>query len=519
MKTRHIILSIALIALCASGCEKTFLDKEPVGYLPGETVLQTQEGIQALLNGVYNDLQSDAYYGGRLYLYEAAKGPDFFVRNVSGGFSFYTENRYSESSLLNSNARSLWLRIYNVVCNTTILIDHIDDIAGEVETLRRIKGEAYALRGLAYFDLSRLFAYPPKFSCSWGSSYNEDFKWGVPIVDSAEVSYNILDYEIRRATADSTWNYIVTQFEKAYGLLEGAVVDKGHIGPAAVLALLIRANLYMERNDRVIELGEQWLDKYESNYSLLSYDSYTSQYYKPGNSESVWELEYSTSDNNTSNSINYWVRRPTYNIPGSPRDGQVSQNIGYAKLGLTFGATLTGLENMNSYANDVRRYLICELGINGKDYKTIRRYVGDPYHYVHNVPIVRLPEIYLSLSEAYYKKGMSTEAVDMLSRLTLVRRQANATITSVNHILNERRREFILEGQTYWDWFRNGRNISDRPIIESIGSSSTISFGSVSGLSYRVVYPIPLAELNANPAIRDQQNPGYAPWQFGVEED
>ena len=89
----------------------------------------------------------------------------------------------------------------------------------------------------------------------------------------------------------------------------------------------------------------------------------------------------------------------------------------------------------------------------------------------------------------------------------------------MNDILDESRREFILEGHTYWDFFRNGRNITGRPIIESIGSSATISFGSPSGMSYRVVYPIPLSELNANPAIRDQQNPGYAPWKPGVEDD
>ena len=162
-----------------------------------------------LLSGAYHNLQHTSYYGGLLYLYEAAKGPDFFVRNVGGGYSFYVENRYAESSNLNGNARSMWEKIYNTIRATSLLIDNIDEVAGDIEELRRIKGEAYALRGLCYFDLLRVYAYPPRYSCTWGSAYNADFKWGVPIIPDATVSFNILDHNIRRATADESWNYVV----------------------------------------------------------------------------------------------------------------------------------------------------------------------------------------------------------------------------------------------------------------------------------------------------------------------
>ena len=510
---------ILLAALVSVSCGKTFLDKEPQDALPASFVLGTEEGMEILLNGAYAQMQSSGYYGGLLYLYEAAKGPDFFVRNVSGGYSFYTENRYAESSTYNGNARTLWVTIYNIIRNTTVLIETIDEVPGDTDNLRRIKGEAYALRGLAYFDLCRLFAYPPKYSCTWGSAYNESFKWGVPILESADMSYNILDYKVRRSTADVTWNYVAEQFENAGRLLEGHFADNGHAGAAAVLALRSRVALYMEDYDSVISLCKEWLRTYSSSYSMLDYDSYRSQYHKPFNSESVWEIKYTESDNLSSNAINYWVRRPTYNMPGNPLDGEVSENIGYAKLGLTYGNALNGYESMNSYSADIRRSLVCSMGINGKDYHTVRKYVGDPYHFVHNVPVVRLPEIYLNLAKACYMQGDVTGAVENLSVLTRVRRKADASVSSLNNILNERRREFILEGQTYWDFFRNGRNITGRPIMESISSSASIKFGNPTGLSYRVVYPIPLSEMNANEAIRDQQNPGYADWKFGVEDE
>lgn len=517
-KFTPVTLLLAVLIL-AAGCEKSFLDKESMSALSGETVIKTQKGMEMLLSGAYHNLQHTSYYGGLLYLYEAAKGPDFFVRNVGGGYSFYVENRYAESSNLNGNARSMWEKIYNTIRATSLLIDNIDEVAGDIEELRRIKGEAYALRGLCYFDLLRVYAYPPRYSCTWGSAYNADFKWGVPIIPDATVSFNILDHNIRRATADESWNYVVEQFEKAYKLLEGRMVDEGHVGPAAALGLLMRTFLYMEQNDRVVETGTEWLDKYESDYALLSYDQYTTQFYKPFNSESIWEVKFTEADNLGGNSINYWVRHPTYDLPDNDLDGQVSQNIGYAKLGLTFGDSNNGYETMRAYTNDVRRYLVCDLGIPGKNYRTIRRYIGSPYHFLHNITVIRLPEIYLGLSEAYFKLGKTTEASEYLTRITIARRKTNVTVTKVNEILDESRREYILEGHTYWDFFRNGRNITGRPIIESIGSTATISFGNASGLSYRVVYPIPLSEMNANPAIRDQQNKGYAPWKFGVEDD
>lgn len=518
MKTIRIYLLLSLL-LCTCACSD-FLDKEPVEDYESKQILTSDDGLEALLTGLYDIMSGRYYYGEHMYLYEAAKGPDFFTRNVSGGSSYNYETRYAESSLTNSNAKTSWLTIYSLIRNATLLIENIDEVpTSETAIHRNMKGQAYALRGLAYFDLMRLFAYPPAYSCTWGSRYDERFKWGVPIIRDVETGTNIFDYEIRRETADDTYAYILEQLEKASLLLGSSDVERGRVNPAAVKALRMRVLLYMERWNDVITLGEEWMSEYDALYSMIPGESYAENYYKAHNSESIWELDYSASDNLGSNSLNYWVRKPTYQLPGDERDGTVSQNVGYAKLALSWGHSNRGLDFLMNYSKDVRQYLICELGIaNHPDYKGVRRYVGDPFHYVHNIPIVRLPEIYLTLAEAYYMTDDTGMAAEYTTRVSLPRRFAAASITSVSNILNERRREFILEGHTYWDYFRTGRNLTNRQIIENI-TTSTISFGSPSGRSYRVVYPIPLAEMNANPAIRDQQNPGYDPWVFGIEED
>ena len=497
------------------------LEKEPYNMYENDVILTT-EGMDLLLTGAYSVMAGSGYYGALLYLYEAAKGPEFFVRNVSGGYSFYTENNYGETSTTNGNARTLWQTIYLAVRNLTILIENIDDVRGDMEQLRRIKGEAYLLRGLCYFDLMRLFAYPPRFSIPEHASYNDRYIWGVPIINTVEKGTNIFNHEVGRETAEATYAFIIDQFTRAELLLDGRTVLQGHANAATAKALLIRAYLYLENWDKVIEEGEAWIAKYGSKYAMIPYESYPTTYYKPFNTESIWEFGYSVSDNLRSNSLNYWVRRPTWNEPGEERDGTPSDNLGYSKLGLTFGetsGTTRGYEFLINYPTDVRQYLICDMGLNNHpEYMTIRRYVGDPYHFVHNIPVVRLPEIYLSLAEAYANTNDMGEATVYTTLVSLPRRLATASITSTTNVLNERRREFILEGHTYWDYFRTARNLSGRQIIES-NTRATVTFGSTASPHYRAVYPIPLSELNANPVLRNQQNQGYPAWVPSVEED
>jgi len=518
MKKILCLLLLLTIMLSQSSCDK-LLDKAPFTMYEPDDIF-TPTGMNLLLTGAYNLMSRRNYYGNVLILYEAAKGPDFIVRNVSGGLSYYAENRFSHSEQTNGNARLIWHQAYLAIRNLTILLENIDDVRGDPEELRRIKGQAYVLRGLCYFDLMRLFAFPPIFSVTTGSRYMDTARWGVPIVNTVEKGTNIFNYEVVRETADSTYKFILEQFKLGEQLLQGRLIPNGYANSAAAKALLIRTYLYLQDWDKVIEEGEEWLARYGSRYKMISYEDYPTTYHTRFNSESVWEFGYTTANNLSSDALNHWVRRPTWNEPGQARDGTVSDNLGYAKLPLTWGHPTRGLDFLNAFPNDIRRHLICEMGIEGfPEYFTIRKYVGDPFHFVHNIPVVRLPEIYLSIAEAYATgRNDMNAATYYTSLVSLPRRLATANVTSATHVLDERRRELILEGHTYFDYFRTARAFTNRQIIES-NNQATITFGGITSPHYRAVYPIPLAEMNANPAIRDQQNPGYPKWALAIEED
>lgn len=514
MKTRFLILIFLSQVLLLSSCDK-FLDKE--SYTDQEEdVLKTPEGIDALLSGVYNLYTSPYYYGRAIYGYEAAKGTDFFVRSSSGN-NYERENRYGESTSSSGYAESTWRTIYSVIRTSTDLLERVDDAELSEYELRRISGEAKALRALAYFDLMRLFAYAPRYSMSDGAEYNERYKWGVPLILNMDMVNNVYKYEIRRATAEDTYKYIEEELLEAQQLLNGVETQQGHINYVAISALLARLYLYQSRWDDVIAVGEIAAGAAQGKYSLLSYEKYRSNYYQPFNSENIWELKASVTDNNGSNDLNYMVRKPTVNDPSSDQDGKVSQDVGYGAFGLLPQA-ITRLNAKEGNVTDVRSYLICELGTS--NYSGCRKYVGDPYHYVHNTPIVRLPEIYLTLAEAYLNIGNHESANEYYKLLRAARVQGAGFSTDdieacKTELYDERRRELILEGHNYWDYFRRGETmVRNSSTIENMNNKNrlTINFGYGSGKTnarQEVIYPIPLGELEANVAIRDQQNPGY----------
>lgn len=509
------IITYSLLCLflwSTSSCTK-FLDKE--SYTDhDEDILTKPEGIRALLNGIYDSFTKDAYYGRNMYAYEGAKGMDFFVR-LSSGNSFERENRYSESTSASGAGPGMWITIYGAIRTATTLVENIDKTEGlSLEEKETILGEATALRALAYFDLMRLFAYPPRFSVPGGAEYGEQFSWGVPLVENMDMVNNIYKHEVRRKTALETYTYIENEFIKAKDLLKNKAAIGGRINYVATCTLLSRVYMYMNKWDDVIEMGEEALRVGQSSFNLIPYNSYKTTYYKPFNSENIWELTYSLTDHIGSNSLNSLVRKPTYNNPGAPNDGQVSQNLGYAAYGL-MPATVSFLKNTVNGIEDVRGYLVCDLGIANKDYKGYRKYVGESYHSVYNLPVVRLPEIYLNLAEAYLNKDDISNAQSYYNLIRTARVQdADFKTSDVDQckrlVYEERRRELMLEGHTFWDYFRRGETLKRPELLEN-ANKITIAFGYGTKTNARaqVIYPIPLNELEANPAIRDQQTVGY----------
>ncbi|MBI9060946.1 MAG: RagB/SusD family nutrient uptake outer membrane protein [Marinilabiliaceae bacterium] len=504
---KNIIIILTFTLCLFSGCDDV-LEQTPITSIPEQEMFNNIEGMQGALVGVYNSISSSDYYGRLMYAYEGSKGPDFSVDDT--GNRFEKENGYGESSSSGGYASDAWNHLYETIHQCNSLLYYIDNttIEGEDDELKRIKGETLALRGLTYFDLMRLFAYPPIYSCKDGVLYQDKYKYGVPLITSLKQAKEVLINPIGRDLADDCYTHIISDFTSAATLLEGINPVNGNISFQAVKALLTRAYLYKNDWTNVITHGEEAI---AAGGSMLPYSSYKTEYYKTFSVENIWELAYITTDHLSTNSLNYLVRFPTVNSPGAPDDGDIASETGYAgyRGNKYLRAVLRAEKDGYGEYRDVRSYLICD---NDPGSSTgIRKYVGTEAHYLHNITMVRLPEIYLSVAEAYAEKDNLPKAEEFFNVVFKARLDSSYIATdqdqTISDILTDRRKELVLEGHNYWDHFRKAIPF-DREKKGNVSSDNDY----IDFTLPQVVYPIPQREMEANPNIREQQNPGYLPY-------
>ena len=166
---------------------------------------------------------------------------------------------------------------------------------------------------------------------------------------------------------------------------------------------------------------------------------------------------------------------------------------------------------------------------NAADIYFFNKYPGNEYYnalgsetrYLNQPKPFRIAEMYLIATEANAKIG--TEAAvkkgnDALNALKKARIEGwtDATYDQealLNEIMNERERELVGEGYRLMDLKRWGKGVK-RGKPQSKGLVLFPGQASTDGLDkpvddQRMLWPIPKTEMDANPQLAGQQNPGY----------
>jgi hypothetical protein len=144
------------------------------------------------------------------------------------------------------------------------------------------------------------------------------------------------------------------------------------------------------------------------------------------------------------------------------------------------------------------------------DVRVANKYPNSTQPDKDEVKVIRMSEVYLIAAEAAYQTNNPTLARSYLNDVANRRDPNFAGYTSsglalLNDILLERRKELAFEGHRYWDLARYNLDVVRVDLADNyIGSPLVIPAG-----YFRRILPIPQSELDANPNIRDQQNPGY----------
>jgi hypothetical protein len=196
---KNMIVTTVLFLSLAS-CEKSFLELQPPTSLTPEFALATEADLQVALRGAYAGLKNTALYGRSLPVLGDIMADNTYQSTLN-------TNRYTSFNLYNylvtdGDVSGLWNASYTVILRANNIIN--SPIADNAN-IQQIKGEAYAIRALAYFNLVRYFASPYTVDPS---------KLGVPVITTYQA-----DLKPERAKIADVYGLINKDLDKAYTLM------------------------------------------------------------------------------------------------------------------------------------------------------------------------------------------------------------------------------------------------------------------------------------------------------------
>ncbi|WP_373056409.1 RagB/SusD family nutrient uptake outer membrane protein [Zunongwangia sp. H14] len=478
---RNSILILGLLGL--QGCSSDVLDQTPDHVISENLVLNSVEKLDKLLTGTYNEISRNTYLGRVLYKRAAVKGTDFrFVKTTFNPRNYeLIAYKYEESSNSSGSCEDLWIQSFKSINNLNLIINNIDAAEGNEAQKQEILGEALGLRGMIYFDLARTFSYP------WikeGPSAQ-----GLPLKLSSDEIVTV------RSSLGETYDQIIRDMQSSLDLLEENTWNQGstqYLTKTGVKALLARVHLYKQDWDNALKYAKEVIvTRGEEN--LMAVDSYVFEDY---NSESIFELSITSQNSLGSNGL------------GAQFD---FKNGGQGDI----IATQTFVELLSEYEGDPRAALLEEdkEGTQQAFVKYINRSDGGGLS-AHNIPVIRLSEMYLIAAEAAANGagGGETEAQDFLNSL-IEKRTTNFSSSQATEtgeelkerIAEERRRELALEGHGIYDYIRRGKNIN-RPVDEHVNTGVDVSNLDIQATDNRTICPIPASEVEASGM---EQTEGY----------
>ena len=444
-------LLFSFLAIGFIACDDN-LDVEPEQNLSPEVATESPANIKTILNNIYGEARSSVSYGGGIGMAAELLAN---AGDLSWNGTFVQPGEYNEKALLadNSFVRDIWLNAYEINNQANIVLENLD-VFDDEEDRATTEGEAKFLRGLAYFDLVRLFSKPYVPG-------QANTQLAVPIILDAVLDASVITYPARN-TVDEVYALVISDLTDAYEMLP----ESNSYFANKYTAQALLARVYLQRGE-FAKARDAANDVIENSGAELASTFANAFNNNENSSEDLLAMQVTSQDDSSHSWNLYWAGRDFGGRVGNPDISILEPH--YAKY---------------DDENDDRANFF---------YTTSRGVATTKWqNQFGNIPVIRLAEMYLIRAETNERLGTEVGATP-LEDINMLRARANASLyTSVNLeiILMERQRELAFEGFALFDAKRLGRNIGD------------ISFN-----DDRLVLPIPLREMDANPNL--VQNPGY----------
>ncbi|OCB71936.1 RagB/SusD family nutrient uptake outer membrane protein [Flavobacterium piscis] len=483
-----IILSAGLFASC------TDLEVTPTSFVTEDKYFKTQDDAVASVTAVYASLSLDpgeqSLFGRNLYFLT-----DMATDYASAGVSATNPQVRALSSLTHDatsdRVQVAWRQIYNGINRANVSIDNIPKVAGNETVKTRLINEAKFIRGLLYFQAVRL----------WG---------GVPIELHEPTSIQLESLKSRRETVDAVYTQIISDLNAAEALpATYPASDAGRATSGAAKAILTKVYLTRKDYPNAILKAREVIN---GGYGYALFESFQDIFTKTkkNGKEHIFSVQFEPNQagNGSSGStfqstsfIGFTATEPAdiisdvalfYDIyaPGDTR-----RDVSYAKT-----LPIPGTANIYTFPKPIF-----------KKYLDLTN-VATPGNVAINFPIIRYADILLSLAEAINEQGTPTpEAYELINQVR--RRAFGKPITTPDAavdlsgltqttfraaIQEERKKEFVQEGQRWFDLVRWGTLVTE---VKKVTAKNSVS-------ERNNLYPIPQSERSIDP-VGLPQNPGY----------
>lgn len=450
----NIFLSLVL-AISLSSCDD-FLTYTPSNSVGTDGAFNTAQDITNALNGVYYTVGTYRFYGRDVVALGDIAADNCWMTGTSGHYGEIYKYTINPD---NPDLLDMWEYGYKAIDRCIRIIEVGPTLlesasATDKVTIESAIAQAYGVKALSHFTLVNIFGLPY-------SNTNKSTPGIIIVKDKPIVAFE----EVTRGTVEETYAQVLADIESAKKYISAVDYSVFYMNEAAIYALEARVKLYMQDWAGAITAAEKAMEI--SGGSLVT---------NPETYLKMWSDVAPTSED-------------IFTV-GKLNNDNLSANALNTLYGSYSGKATSGLVGL--FSEKDMRYGLFGDG-SGEQIRALKFNGLPSSQATNNIPVFRLPEMYLIIAEAKAQLGQA-DAVDFVYEIA--KRNPDLKKADIptgkdallQFISVERRRELFQEGHRWFDLRRTGE------IMTRVGGNYPINNWDAS----KFVYPIPAKEVNAS---------------------
>jgi len=503
MKISYKLFYSFLLFILLSGCTK--LDEEQFGRLSPTNYYKTEQEALSSVLGIYQSLQQVAHIGDPWRISELGTDEYIVPGRASGGW--FDQNNID---MMMHNVRPdnqaigrAWKQIFQVIGTANAVIESLES-SPSAANFKTVMAEAKALRAYGYFYAMDLWGNVPIATKARIDPAN------LPATNTRAEVFSFVEKEMIAATADLPSVTTVNRISYYPRLTKEAVYT-------ALATLYLNAEVYTGTTkwNEAVAMCDNVIKT--NAYAL---ESNTVDNFKATNEANSKEIifAFSIDPSRTSGSNQFILYaqpaldQQKYNLPFAPANGYSTYQealdryestdnrkklIEFGPQTYLDGRPLVDAKGVQLNLVAVKDYTSAQ---DNEGYRVLK-YIPDGVKWAgssgdNDLVLTRYADVLMTKAEALFKTGKPEEARVLVNQIRARSNASTLTTLTLQHIEDERAREFIWEGHRRRDMIRFGSFFN-----------KTWTFKTTNDPLWRGIYPIPTEQLGSNPKLK--QNPNY----------